>query len=178
MQQTSTIQAHSSTEIPFGVRAIENGIEVEGVWISRSNTPVSSNQGSPTSSPIGDTSPSQGEAHAQNMTAIPKLFMPQPMYPYPGRPRSSSTSPSPSPNSKHEKGASANRFSSQGGISPDTIKIRIRPSYLPRHSSHLRFSSGDIFDSVTVPHEENEQQEESAISSYGKIESRALAMEY
>lgn len=27
-------------EIPFGIRAIESGIEVDGVWISRSNTPV------------------------------------------------------------------------------------------------------------------------------------------
>lgn len=26
-------------DVPFGIRAIESGIEVEGVWISRSNTP-------------------------------------------------------------------------------------------------------------------------------------------
>ncbi|RDA91735.1 hypothetical protein CP533_4750 [Ophiocordyceps camponoti-saundersi (nom. inval.)] len=26
--------------IPFGVRALESGVEVEGIWISRSNTPV------------------------------------------------------------------------------------------------------------------------------------------
>ena len=28
-----------SNDVPFGIRAIESGIEVEGVWISRSNTP-------------------------------------------------------------------------------------------------------------------------------------------
>lgn len=28
-----------SDEVPFGIRAIESGIEVEGVWISRPNTP-------------------------------------------------------------------------------------------------------------------------------------------
>ena len=28
-----------STDVPFGIRAIESGIEIEGVWISRSNTP-------------------------------------------------------------------------------------------------------------------------------------------
>lgn len=32
-------------EIPFGIRALEQGIEVEGVWISRPNTPVPSIRG-------------------------------------------------------------------------------------------------------------------------------------
>lgn len=33
-------------DIPFGVRAIESGIEIDGVWISRSNTPVGSSRAS------------------------------------------------------------------------------------------------------------------------------------
>lgn len=33
-------------DIPFGVRAIESGIEVDGVWISRTNTPVGSSRAS------------------------------------------------------------------------------------------------------------------------------------
>jgi hypothetical protein len=33
-------------DIPFGIRAIESGIEVDGVWISRSNTPVGSSRSS------------------------------------------------------------------------------------------------------------------------------------
>ncbi|KAF2770979.1 hypothetical protein EJ03DRAFT_260465, partial [Teratosphaeria nubilosa] len=37
-----------ANDVPFGVRAIESGIEVEGVWISRPNTPDSqSGQSSP-----------------------------------------------------------------------------------------------------------------------------------
>lgn len=32
--------------VPFGIRAIESGIEVDGVWISRSNTPVTSSRSS------------------------------------------------------------------------------------------------------------------------------------
>lgn len=41
--KTPTIQkrprvVNDGVEIPFGIRAIESGIEVEGVWISRSNT--------------------------------------------------------------------------------------------------------------------------------------------
>ncbi|MCJ1400178.1 hypothetical protein MMC11_003382 [Xylographa trunciseda] len=177
MQQTSTVLVAGAPDIPFGVRAIEHGVEVEGVWISRSNTPVSSNQGSPVSSPLGDTSPTQSEPHAQNMTTIPNLVMPQPMYPYLGRPGSSSTSPSRSPNRQYEKSMSADRFSSQGSVSPDTIKIRIRPSYQPRQSSHLRFSSGDIFDSVMVPDEETQQQEGSAMSSYADTDTYTMSTE-
>ncbi|KAF2639861.1 hypothetical protein P280DRAFT_51358 [Massarina eburnea CBS 473.64] len=33
-------------DIPFGIRAIESGIEVDGVWISRSNTPAGSSASS------------------------------------------------------------------------------------------------------------------------------------
>lgn len=33
-------------DIPFGIRAIESGIEVDGVWISRTNTPVGSSRSS------------------------------------------------------------------------------------------------------------------------------------
>jgi len=39
-------QQDTKDEIPFGIRAIESGIEVDGVWISRSNTPVGSSASS------------------------------------------------------------------------------------------------------------------------------------
>ncbi|KAL5393208.1 hypothetical protein DPSP01_000039 [Paraphaeosphaeria sporulosa] len=35
-------------DVPFGIRAIESGIEIDGVWISRSNTPVGSSRSSMT----------------------------------------------------------------------------------------------------------------------------------
>ncbi|KAH9827104.1 hypothetical protein Tdes44962_MAKER03073 [Teratosphaeria destructans] len=42
----------AANDVPFGVRAIESGVEVEGVWISRPNTPDSqSGQSSPGSLP-------------------------------------------------------------------------------------------------------------------------------
>lgn len=40
------INARGITDIPFGVRAIQSGIEVEGIWISRPNTPGSSHANS------------------------------------------------------------------------------------------------------------------------------------
>ncbi|PFH55932.1 hypothetical protein XA68_17376 [Ophiocordyceps unilateralis] len=49
--------------IPFGVRALESGVEVEGIWVSRSNTPVHDPKGKEkmvaVSSPLND-----GQNHA------------------------------------------------------------------------------------------------------------------
>jgi len=46
-QPVQQVQAEEmKQDIPFGIRAIESGIEVDGVWISRSNTPVGSSRAS------------------------------------------------------------------------------------------------------------------------------------
>jgi hypothetical protein len=45
-QPVTQVMSETKDEIPFGVRAIESGIEVDGVWISRSNTPVGSSRSS------------------------------------------------------------------------------------------------------------------------------------
>lgn len=44
MLEAQTITEEPKNDIPFGIRAIESGIEVDGVWISRSNTPVGSSR--------------------------------------------------------------------------------------------------------------------------------------
>jgi hypothetical protein len=46
VQQDRQRQEDTKDEIPFGIRAIQSGIEVDGVWISRSNTPVGSSRAS------------------------------------------------------------------------------------------------------------------------------------
>ena len=48
MAQRSPIDEEEA--IPFGIRAIESGIEVEGIWISRPNTPMPIQPVSPASS--------------------------------------------------------------------------------------------------------------------------------
>lgn len=45
------VEAQTTDEVPFGIKAIECGVEVEGVWISRSNTPVPSGSNSFNNSP-------------------------------------------------------------------------------------------------------------------------------
>jgi len=144
MQQVIHTREERPAEVPFGVRAIESGIEVDGVWISRSNTPASSNPPSPATSAIDDPSPDK--AHRNEIgspKAIPTLVMPQPMHPYQGQPGGRSRSASRSPEILAAAVGSPDRFHHQPNTSEDSIKIRIRPTYQPRQSSHLRFSSGD-----------------------------------
>ncbi|XP_014555372.1 hypothetical protein COCVIDRAFT_38872 [Bipolaris victoriae FI3] len=45
-QPVTQVTEDPKDEIPFGIRAIQSGIEVDGVWISRSNTPVGSSRAS------------------------------------------------------------------------------------------------------------------------------------
>lgn len=45
-QPVTQVSTETKDEIPFGIRAIQSGIEVEGVYISRSNTPVGSSRNS------------------------------------------------------------------------------------------------------------------------------------
>ncbi|KAM0723280.1 hypothetical protein Q7P37_001481 [Cladosporium fusiforme] len=44
-------------EVPFGIRALERGVEVEGVWVSRDNTPEPSIRKESTASSIWDFMP-------------------------------------------------------------------------------------------------------------------------
>ncbi|KAI4708447.1 hypothetical protein J4E89_007071 [Alternaria sp. Ai002NY15] len=45
-QPVTQVTEETKDEIPFGIRAIQSGIEVDGVWISRTNTPVGSSRAS------------------------------------------------------------------------------------------------------------------------------------
>ena len=45
-QPVTQVREETKDEIPFGIRAIQSGIEVDGVWISRTNTPVGSSRAS------------------------------------------------------------------------------------------------------------------------------------
>ncbi|KAH7080407.1 hypothetical protein BKA63DRAFT_242979 [Paraphoma chrysanthemicola] len=45
-QPVTAVSIETKDEIPFGIRAIQSGIEIDGVWISRTNTPVGSSRNS------------------------------------------------------------------------------------------------------------------------------------
>lgn len=56
-------------EIPFGVRALQRGVEVEGIWISNSNTPELSQVASSTTLIGEDSAKSKGKSRARNREA-------------------------------------------------------------------------------------------------------------
>jgi hypothetical protein len=45
-QPVTAVSVETKDDIPFGIRAIQSGIEVDGVWISRTNTPAGSSRNS------------------------------------------------------------------------------------------------------------------------------------
>ena len=47
MRHSASVRRGRAKDIPFGVRALERGVVVEGVWHSKANTPVPSLPGSP-----------------------------------------------------------------------------------------------------------------------------------
>lgn len=122
--------------MPFGVRALESGIEVDGVWISRPNTPASSLPASPTLSGImqpaaqPDVSPGKGSS-SSDMSSVE---VPQPFH---GNPDVNSPSDS-SSSGRNVLGRPARQHQQ-----PPTSdhQPRGRATYQPRRSSHLRFSN-------------------------------------
>ena len=126
LQRTASVKHGGGNDIPFGIRALESGIEVDGVWISGSNTPagstpVHSAPGSPTLTPMAEVpkAASHGKVSSDRASLpsqITRIEMPPQAY-----------------------GHDADRRSiSQPGSG--------RASYQPRRSSGLRFSnSNDIY---------------------------------
>lgn len=66
------VEAQTTDEIPFGIKAIERGVEVEGVWISRSNTPVPSGNNSLNNSPANSARASVSSFILLNDGTAPK----------------------------------------------------------------------------------------------------------
>ncbi|KAI1763443.1 hypothetical protein GGR53DRAFT_367699 [Hypoxylon sp. FL1150] len=90
--QKSGLPAGKRIDIPFGVRAIQSGIQVDGIWISRPGTPIETSQSSPSissSSTLETDSRSKGkekELSAHLSTTVTEVqttpeFTPQPSPP-------------------------------------------------------------------------------------------------
>ena len=132
MEHRASVKARKAREVrvPFGVRAIESGIEVDGVWISRSNTPDTVRQGSPSSSML-DMSKAREPSDHPSADEMPKLEMPQPTR---GRARLDL------PRDHQDRTSTSPEAGSRG-----------RPTYQPKRSSGLRYSnSQDAVDLVTL----------------------------
>lgn len=140
-------------DIPFGIRAIESGVEVDGVWISRSNTPNQSAPGSPASEPwsyIGPGAPKMADSpdRTSSVSNMSQLEIPQPVHGYPGSHNIYSTRSSEITEAPFERGLSTDLLQAKPiSYQPESARApRNRPTYQPRHSSHLRFSNSQGYD--------------------------------
>ena len=143
MHRTPSVKKERGPEIPFGVRAIESGIEVDGVWISRSNTPAPSSRASPVASPIIEPQGVRESVPSHTtFTHISQMAMPQPVYTHRRADGSQSSFDTRSLDSPFERATSAERLPSRNNSPPDPVP-RVSHSHRPRQSSHLRFSDGE-----------------------------------
>lgn len=135
MVQTTT---EEDEEVPFGIRAIERGCEVDGVWNSRTNTPLqtpgNSNPGSPVMRPkdLGNGLLSLKKHRRDlSLSTVSKLEVPEPALArsdHKALPESSTDTTSEAKSSSEKE--------NQRDSSPDRqLSMRGRRAYQPRTSS-------------------------------------------
>ncbi|KAI9711624.1 MAG: hypothetical protein M1812_007147 [Candelaria pacifica] len=164
MRQAPKPSRARGNDIPFGVRAIESGIEVDGVWISRTNTPAPSSPRSLAPAPVAVASSSsqrvrQDPKRASTASEMSRLEIPQPAYgqtPSIRIAKGSSDSGSTSrPPSSFDRAVSAERLPTRSSSPGSGVEDR----YRPRHHSQLRYSSHNLLrDSTTLDSLEGRQR--------------------
>jgi hypothetical protein len=135
------VESRTSHDVPFGVRAIQSGIKVDGIWISTSTTPMASQL------KLGYLRDSSSDAAgtlelAKNAQTIVDSI-PQSVRPSSGQ----GIPPS--------RGRESAKLDHTVGIQEATLLERpdtagTRTSYKPQRSSHLRFGSHGEFDEATL----------------------------
>ncbi|EKD15826.1 uncharacterized protein L3040_003319 [Drepanopeziza brunnea f. sp. 'multigermtubi'] len=125
------VESRRSHDIPFGIRAIQSGIQVDGIWISQANTPMPSvlNLGhlrGSSSDNLASTDASKGVEASDSRYEDTK------------------------PTSRY--GRSSFRSIDLGALSDaqDPMVQGTRTSYQPRKSSYLRQGSHGVFDKGTL----------------------------
>ena len=140
MQHSASVKRGRSQrqQIPFGVRALESGIEVDGVWISGTNTP-NSMPGSPNITAMKSQSAHKDHSPdaSSSTSEMSRIEIPQPVHGYPGINRSAG------PSYKNSTPVDRPLPSERQHSKPPTSDHHNhgRPTYQPRRSSHLRFSN-------------------------------------
>lgn len=140
MQHTTSVKRGRSQrqQIPFGVRALESGIEVDGVWISGTNTPTSM-PGSPNIAAM-KPQPAHKDLSSKSRSStseMSRIETPQQVHDHPGV--THSAGPSNKVPTPFDRPVSSERQHSKPPTSDH--QSRGRPTYQPRRSSHLRFSN-------------------------------------
>ncbi|CZR60829.1 uncharacterized protein PAC_10725 [Phialocephala subalpina] len=130
------VESRRSHDIPFGVRAIQSGIQVDGIWISQGNTPIPSElklghlRGSSTDMLDSNDSSKATEMDPESLRPISRQGRP------PFRTSDSTTL------------VLDKLFEAQDTERPTTA--RTQGSYKPRRSSHLRHGNHGQYDEETL----------------------------
>ena len=142
IEQRPSVRARKGREVPFGVRAIESGIEVDGVWISRSNTPNASATGSPAPSIMLETDSARHVQYPERapMTSTQRsLEVPRPVHGHPVSGQSRNPAPSRNSGARQDQYNEHERVP-RSSTASDNVP-HARPTYQPRRSSGLRYSN-------------------------------------
>lgn len=120
LRSSGQLVESSKHDVPFGVRAIQSGIQVDGIWISNSNTPIPSqlNLAQMQSATTSDASTSPRNSQHAPLNAAKASSR---------KSRSPLRSESP-----------LDRYADE---TPNDQSPGVRQSYKPRKSSHLRYGS-------------------------------------
>jgi len=141
-------------DVPFGIRAIESGIQVDGVWISGSNTPIPSTPISLAASSIDEPSPPRDNRRSARLSSsspnISGLEIPQPVRPYPGASPGKRNPTLGGHSFEPKRGSSAGRMSGRPDSPTTEPGFGSRQTYQPRHSSHLRYSNPHLLRHFTT----------------------------
>ena len=135
------VESRTSHDIPFGVRAIQSGIQVDGIWISTSTTPMASDL------KLGYLRDSSSDA-TETLEAAKNSQIIVDTTPQVTRPQSG-------------QGLPPSRHRESGKLDPDVGVQEAPPPeqpdtagthtyYKPARSSHLRFGSYGEFDEATL----------------------------
>ncbi len=125
------IKLDRENRVPFGVRALQSGVEIDGIWVSTSTTPIPENlkrlHDSGHSSDSSIWSNDNGRPLSPGELTPPRISFsgpPQPAF------RTSRISDEPRKTNESFRSSTFN-----------TLSRDITSTYKPRRSSHLRFSS-------------------------------------
>jgi hypothetical protein len=164
------VESRKSHDIPFGVRAIQSGITVDGIWISQSTSPI------PSSLKLGNlhigSSDMVATVDSSKSAEVTAESTPQVLR----------------PNSK--QGRQPFRDSETGDLVTDQItgvqeatgperpgSSGTRLSYKPRRSSYLRFGSHGEYDETTLDQLEGNSSPKKKIYTHRPRGSRQLEVE-
>lgn len=125
------IKLDQENQVPFGVRALQSGVEIDGIWVSTSKLPIPESlrqfRNSELSSDSSFGSTDDGTPFSPEELSPPRMSFSGPLQP--------AFRPSP---------VSVETRKTFEGFRPSTFKTLSRDlasAYKPRRSSHLRFSS-------------------------------------